>query len=288
MVAVFELKSNKMKKFLRGFARFLVGIVIVVELLLFMGLGAVRFRILNPSFWTNSFASSNTFTHIATQLQQTIQEGVPAEELDQEAINKTSEQIQTLLETNLERILSFLVDKDPNAKLLLYVPVEMLELPAEALAEITSEGISDETELNTLLPILGQEEEQIEKLNTNLDVARQVIALFPVVWAGLLVLLLLALIAFFFLGADKLQKIRGTGVIITVSGLLAVVIAVGVKQLAVYGLTNQPDIPPLVTNLIPELIDGFFSFGRNIGIGVAIVGGLVIAYTLKTKKGTKD
>ena len=106
---------------MKGFLRFLVGIFFIFLFILFLGLSAVRFRLLNPQFWGSALDKAEVYVHLegkVQELQQLQRSGKlnpqQQDELNQElalidAVSQldkvlTADKIQELIEENLERV----------------------------------------------------------------------------------------------------------------------------------------------------------------------------------------
>lgn len=299
---------------MRGFLRFLVGTFFISLFILLLGLSAMRFRLLNPQFWGSILGKAGVYLHLEGKVQESVagmmsddkvkeleqlqQSGQlsPQEKdkLDQTLalVNTvsqldevlTADKIQELIEENLERISGFI--KGKNKRLIVYLPIKDLGLPAELLSQPPLSIMTDQTDVEELLRTSAPEE-QVKQTMANLDKIQQIAGYLPLIWIGLLVGAVLALGAHFFLGKDIVKRVKGTSWLLIVSGLTAVIIAVGVKSLATSAINKSSQMPPVLAALLPNLAGQVFNLGQMIGVIVAVIGlgGMVtMAYLVKSGK----
>ena len=299
---------------MRGFLRFLVGTFFIFLFILFLGLSAARFKLLNPHFWGGVLEKEGIYLHLEDKVQELVigmMSGDKIKELKQlqqsgqlnpqqenelnqslaliEAIDQLDEvltvgKIQELIEENLERILGFI--KGKNERLIVYLPIKDLGLPAQLLSQPPLSLMSDKTDVEEFLKV-SMPEEQLKQMMTNLDKVQQIAGYLPLVWIGLLVGTALVLGAHFFLGKDIVGRVKGTSWLLIVSGLTAVIIAVGVKNLVTLAITKSSQIPPALATLLPNLVRQILNLGQITGVIVAVMGlgGVItMAYLIKSGK----
>ncbi|MFC1622061.1 hypothetical protein ACFL13_01615 [Patescibacteria group bacterium] len=304
-------------KFLKKLLRFLIGSLFTVLFLLSLGLAAIRFRLLNVGYWSGALENAGVYTMMEGQVQefggQMMAKMDPAE-LEQirqaynsgqlnaeerEAVEElltmvdafgsldetlNAEKIQYIVERNLERITGFL--KGKTEKLALYLPLAELGLPPMMLSEPPMSLMTEQTDVETYF-LATSPPEQAEVTIAQLKEIQHYASFFPALWGGTIFLTLLTLVGHHFLGTGKLKQVRGSGVLLLLSGLSAIGVAIAADQLILQSLKNGENIPEMMLTLLPDIVTGFFSLGKNAGIATAIIGAGVIGWTIyAVKKGT--
>ena len=302
-------------KFLRKLFRFFLSTLFIFIFLLFLGLTAVRFRLLNENYWNSALEQADIYAVLEGKFQDTISQMLTemnSQELIQvrqaydsgqlteeerkeagklftmidaiESLEDTlgAKEIQNLIEQNISRIVGFLNGK--TDKLALYVPLSELGLPPALLANPPLSLMSSDTDVEILISGLSSPDEAAKAVE-QLAKIQGIVKLLPVVLIGLFVLSTLLLVGHHFLGIGKLKQIRGTGGLLFISGLSAVGIGIGAVQAFIFAMNNaEQEISPMLLSVLVNIVEGFFSLGRNVGILVTVVGVGIIGWTIYAVK----
>ncbi len=269
---------------MKRFFRLVVGGIFVGVFLVFLALSAVKFRVSETVFWSGVLEKSGVYE----ELQSGAGEMMAGLTMDKKAVKGldkvlTAEEIQKIIEINLERFLGFI--KGGEKELVLFLPLDKLGLPASLLSRPPFSQLKGEVKVEVLLRA-SMPTEQVETVLEQINQIPGWWRVFGLVWGGLVVLLILLGIGHYAMGSTQMGKMKGTGTLLTVSGLLAVVIALGASNGLRIVLSQAVATQPLVAKLIPELVSEFMNLGLMVGVVVAVVGigVLVVAPRMVGKK----
>lgn len=299
---------------MRGFLRFLVGGFFAFIFILFLGLSAVRFRLLNLQFWQGTLKRARVYEQLEGKVQEMVKNMAIGDNIEklkqqQKSSKLTSEQqkqlnqgvkffeslgsldktltatkIQEISDKNVENILGFI--NGENKRLLLYLPVKDLGLPAELLNQPPFTNLSEATDLEQLIKTTSPPE-QADKTVQILKQVQLIAGYLPIIWWGLLLLTILTLVAHFSLGNNLISQVKGTSILLIFVGLEAVIIAAIVKVGVTAIITQAKQMPATVAVLVPDIVTQFFNLGQQVGsimAGVGLVGVVTAIYLAKSGK----
>jgi len=276
---------------------------------------AVKFRLLNENYWNKALEQAGVHTVLEGKFQDFVSQMMT--DMDPQEIERArqaynsgqlsaeerkkvgqalimidavenledtldAEKIQSLIEQNIGRITGFLNGK--TDKLMLYIPLAELGLPPEILINPPLSLMSSNTDIEVLIGGLSSPEES-EKVSIQLEKIQKIVSFLPLVLIGLFVLSAILLVCHHFLGIGKFKQIRGTGTLLFMFGLSAISVGIGAVQAAIFVMGNaEQEIPPILVTTISNIVEGFFSLGRNVGIVVTLIGVGIIGWTIYAVK----
>lgn len=276
-----------------------LGVIFFFVFLSFLLVGALKFRVLSPSFWKTALDKGGVYQQLQNQLEGSLaqsresvkQQGGPAgmskEMLRLLYIDKelTAERFRELIETNLDRLLGYINEKDKT--LVLYLPVKEWDLPVGVLGQPALAGLTGQTPIEEVLPLVGMKADQIKVTVEGLGQIKSVLGYLTVVLVGLLLLVLGIGVGHYFLGVGLVDRIGGTAWLLLISGLVAKLIGVGAGNIFELIATNsKPPMASWVADLGRSLVGQFFNLGATIGLVIGVLGlGAVVTLIILSKQG---
>lgn len=276
-----------------------LGVVFFFVFFCFLLVGAVKFRLLSPSFWKTALDKGGVYEQLQGQIEGTLsqsresveKQGGPAgmsEEmlrllyLDKEL---TADRFRELIETNLDRLFGYFNGKD--GELVLYLPVKEWNLPVATLGQPALAKLTGQTPIEDALPILGMKPEQIKSMMEGLGQVKTLLGYLTVVWITLLLLTAGIGAGHYFLGAGLADRIGGTAWLVMISGFVAKLIGVGAGNIfEMIAANSKPPLEPWIAELGRSLVGQFFNLGATIGLVTGIVGlAAIVAVIYFTKQG---
>lgn len=266
-----------------------LGAIFCLVFLVFLFVSAIRMRVLSPSFWKIAIEKGRVYEQLQTQvvnwrvqIEGSVKKQAGGKALPKEAakslapllaIDKllTSERFQELIETNLDRLLTYFKEKDKP--LVLYLPVTEWKLPVQAMGQPMLSKLSAQTPVEDFLPIMGMNPEKVKSTMEQLAQTKTYLGYLGIVWWGLLILMLCIGVEHFFLGEGLGKRIKGTAWMMAIAGLFAKLVGVGAEK--IFGMIAtgaKTPLPPWGVALGESLVGQFFSLGATIGLGVGLVG----------------
>lgn len=280
-----------------------LGIIFLYAFLTFLLIGALKFTVLSPEFFKTALAKGDVYKQLHNQVtklrvdleksltQKTGGKALPPQVARELApllsIDKTlsEERFKDLIETNIDRLFSYLGSK--NGELILYLPVTEWKLPIQTFGQPGLSKLTAQTPVEKALPALGLKPEQVKSTMSALSQAKTFVQFMPTAWFILFALVLGIALAHFFLGTCLADKIKGTAGLALTSGLTAALMGFGSSEaFELIGANSNPPLPVWGLELGKELINGIFGYGATIGGIMAIVGALaIITVFILTKLG---
>lgn len=299
LTIVGDLWFDETKEMVKRVLRTGLGVIFFFAFLGFLLVGALKFRVLSPIFWKTALDKGGVYQQLQGQVERTLsqsresvkQQGGPAgmskEMLRLLYIDKelTADRFRELIETNLDRFLSYMNGK--SKELVLYLPVKEWDLPVAALGQSALANLTSQTPVEEVLPLLGMKQDQIKVTVEGLGQVKSVLGYLTMVSIGLLLLVVGTGVGHYFLGVGLADRIGGTAWLLLISGFLAKLIGVGAGNIFELIATNsKPPVEPWMAELGRSLVGQFFNLGATIGLVAGIVG-LVTIVVVKylTKKG---
>ncbi len=276
-----------------------LGVIFFFVFFVFLLVGALKFRILSPTFWKTALDKGGVYQQLQGQVEGILsesresvrQQGGPAgmsEEmlrllyLDKEL---TADRFKELIETNLDRLFDYL-DGRQNS-LVLFLPVKEWDLPVVALGQPALAKFSAQTPVEHVLPIVGMKPEQIKSTMEGLGQVKTLLGYLTIIWIMLLLLTAGIGVGHYFLGVGLADRISGTAWLVMVSGLVAKVIGVGAGGIfELIASSSKPPMEPWIAELGRSLVGQFFNLGATIGLVTGIVGlAAIVAVIYFAKQG---
>lgn len=263
--------------------RIAVGVLFTFFFLAFLLVSALRFNFLSAKFWTGSAEKSGIYQELGSgvaQIQKEIDKKAGPGKVQLKGVI-TEARLQEVVETNVGRLVEFLNGKTKS--LLLFLPINEWNLPQEVVTSLPKLPWSKEMALGETLIGLGFPAQQSGVILKGLGQTQQALSYLIWVWLGLLVVVIALFVGHFLLGVGK-EKLKGSGVLLVMSGLLAAVIGwVGGKMggLLVQG---SAEWPVWAKTLVSGLFVEFFALGRTVGLVLVVAGGVVFGMTILSKQ----
>lgn len=277
-----------------------LGVIFFFVFFVFLLTGALKFRLLSPTFWKTALDKGGVYQvmqdkvgDFRDQMEASVRkqaggQAVPKGVTDLLAIPEqlTADRFRELVETNLDRLLGYLNDKDKE--LVLFLPVKEWKLPVAALGQPALAQLTGQTTPEQVMAAAGLGQEQATAIMKGLGQIKTIIGYLTVVWLGLLLVAVLMLVGHYFLGVGLADRISGTAWLLMISGFVAKLIGVGAGYIFELIATNfKPPMEPWIADLGRSLVGQFFDLGATTGLVAGIVGLVVIAavvYFSKTGK----
>lgn len=262
-----------------------LGVIFFFVFLSFLLVGAVKFRLLSPSFWKTALDKGGVYQQLQNQITGSLsesresvrQQGGPAgmseEMLRLLYIDKelTADRFRELIETNVDRLSGYLNEKDGG--LVLYLPVKEWNLPVAVLGQPALAKFTAQTPVEDVLPIAGMRPEQIKSILEGLGQVKTLLRYLTAVWIMLLLFTAGIGVGHYFLGVGLADRIGGTAWLLMISGFMAKLIGVGAGNIfELIAANSKPPLEPWVAGLGRSLVGQFFNLGATTGLVVGIVG----------------
>lgn len=280
-----------------------LGIIFLYVFLSFLLMGALKFRVLSPEFFKTALAKGdiykqlhNQVTKLRIDLEKSLRKETGGRALPPQVIRELApllsidktlneERFKDLIETNIDRLFSYLNSK--NEKLILYLPVTEWKLPISAFGQPELSKLTAQTPVEKALPAFGLKPEQVTSTIEVLSQVKTFVGFVPTAWFILFALVLGIGIAHFFLGTGLADKIKGTAGLALTSGLTAALMGFGTGEaLELVGANSNPPMPSWGLELGKALINGIFGYGATIGVIMATFGAVaLITVIILTKLG---
>ncbi len=276
-----------------------LGVVFFFVFLSFLLVGALKFRVLSPSFWKTALDKGGVYQQLQNQITESLSQsresvrqqggptGMSKEMLRLLYIDKelTADRFRELIETNLDRLLGYVNGK--SKELVLYLPVKEWDLPVATLGQPALAKLTGQTPVEEVLPLLGMKPEQIKVTVEGLGQIRSVLGYLPIVLVGLLLLTLGIGAGHYFLGVGLTDRISGTAWLLLISGFVAKLIGVGAGSIfEMIAANSKPPMALWMAELGRSLVGQFFNLGATLGLVTGIIGlSVVVVATYLSKKG---
>lgn len=294
-------------KMIKRILRAALGVVFFFVFFIFLLVGALKFRVLSPTFWKTSLDKGGVYQQLQGQVTKMLADmktslikdnggrALPPEAMKMLgpflSIDKllTAERFKELIETNIDRLFSYLDSNDKE--LILFLPVTEWKLPVQifipALAKLTAH-----TSLKDALPALGIKPEQVKSVMDQLDQIRILLGYLPIAWIVLLLLVVGIGVAHYFLGVGLADRINGTAWLVMISGFAAALVGFSADKIfESIAVSSKPPLPTWGIELGKSFIGQFFNFGAMIGLVtgvIAIVTIIGVIYLIKQGKIKKE
>ena len=281
-----------------------LGVIFFFVFFVFLLVGALKFRLLSPSFWKTALDKGGVYLvlqdkmgELRTQMETSIRkeaggQAIPKGITDLLLIPEQlgSDRLRELVETNLDRLLGYLEGKDKD--LTLFLPVKEWKLPVAGLGMPALSQLTGQTTPEQAMAAAGLGQEQVTTMTKGLTQIKMIVGYLTVVWLGLLLVVVLMLVGHYFLGVGLADRISGTAWLLMISGLVAKLIGIGAGNIfELIAVNSKPPMEPWIADLGRSLVGQFFNLGATIGLVVGIVGlGVIVAviYLSKTGKIKKE
>ena len=250
------------------------GTFFLITLLLCLFLGAVQTKLLQAQYWTTAIEKSGAYTELLLKIDS-LQEESNAVTLSKGLAPikisgmLTESRIRELVNENVNRALDFLQGNTTTLKF--YTPFKEWNIPIEAPKEVG---------LGELAVMLKMTSAQLKQTTQSLTTMQSVVRAIVLVNWGIAIFTGVLLIMHFLLG----KQLKDTAALLLTSGL----ITAGIGSLgALIGmlLSQDKQLPSWGKAIMQQLFSDFFSFGRNIGLGLMVVGvvGLILSKFVQKK-----
>lgn len=286
---------------IRRILRVGLGVVFYFVFLSFLLVGALKFRLLSPTFWKTSLENGGVYQELQNQVvglrsglegsvrKQTGGETLPPELLRNLApllsLDKllTADKFKELFETNIDRLFGYLEGKEKS--LVLYLPVKEWNLPVAALGQPTLAKFTAQTSVEDVFLLLGMKPEQTKVAIDGIVQVKTFLGYLVLVWLVLLVLTVGVLVGHYLLGVGVTDRLGGTAWLLIICGFGAKLIGVGIGNIFEFVAVNsKPPLPAWGANLGRNLVEQFFSLGATIGLVLGVVGLVVFGVTVFLSK----
>lgn len=276
-----------------------LGVVFFFVFFSFLLVGAVKFRLLSPTFWKTALDKGGVYEQLQGQVEGVLSEsresvrkqGGPAgmsEEmlrllyLDKEL---TADRFKELIETNVDRLFGYVNGKDKE--LVLYLPVAEWNLPVAVLGLPALAKLTAQTSVEEAVATFGLKPEQSKPILEGLGQVKTLLGYTTVVFVILLLLVVGIGAGHYFLGAGLADRIGGTAWLLMISGFVAKLIGVGAGNIfEMIAANSKPPLEPWIAELGRSLVGQFFNLGATIGLVTGIVGlAAIVATVYLTKLG---
>ena len=276
-----------------------LGVIFFFVFLIFLLVGALKFRLLSPTFWKTALDKGGVYEQLQSQIEGTLtqsresveKQGGPAgmskEMLRVLYLDKelTADRFRELIETNVDRLFGYLNGKD--GVLVLYLPVTEWDLPVATLGLPALAKLTAQTPIEDALPILGMKPEQSKPIMEGIGLVKTLLGYLTVVLDGLLLLTLGIGAGHYFLGVGLIDRISGTAWLVMISGFVAKLIGVGAGSIfEIIAVSSKPPMESWMAELGRSLVGQFFNLGATVGLVAGIVGlATIVAVIYFTKQG---
>ncbi len=262
-----------------------LGVVFTFFFLAFLLVSALRFELLSTKFWTKGVERSGMYQDLVLQVEK-MQAGIDKQGggLNIKGII-TEARLREVVEVNVERLVDFLNGKSKT--LALSLPLNEWNVPREVLGGLPKIPWGREIEISKALASLGFPAEQSQSLLKSIDQVQQVLSWLVWVWLGLLAVALVFLFVHYVLGDGKVDKVKGSGILLLGSGLIAALIGWGGGQIGSLVAQNSKDWPAWAKMIVSGLAAEFFSLGKMAGLVTAVIGIGLFVYASRVLKEVK-
>lgn len=263
-----------------------LGVIFFFVFLSFLLVGALKFRVLSPSFWKTALDKGVVYQQLQNQVEESLSQSRESVRQQGGAAGMlTAERFRELIETNLDRLLDYINEKDKA--LVLYLPVKEWDLPVASLGQPALASLTGQTPIEEVLPLVGMKADQIKVTVEGLGQIKSVLGYLTVVLVGLLLLVLGIGVGHYFLGVGLVDRIGGTAWLLLISGLVAKLIGVGAGNIFELIATNsKPPMASWMAELGRSLVSQFFNLGATLGLVTGIAGlGIVVAVFYLSRQG---
>lgn len=273
-----------MKNFLRIISRWLVGDVFLTLFLLFFLLTILRYRLLTANFWISSLENTGIYGQISLEAKKVAGDNPLGLQM---TAGLTADFFKDLVETNFTRLEGFLVGKETN--LYLYAPVGKSGLPKQLFQKPPLSLLSEKTDLIVLLNTLSGNPDSGNQLWKTVLLIKQIISYLPLAWFIALLLSGLLLVLHFWLGKTLKDRLWGSGVLLVISGITAIIIGKLSSLLAPELLPSIKIIPPFLLPVIKTVLEKAMDPAREIGLWAAGAGvaAAAVSFFIKNKEADK-
>ncbi len=276
-----------------------LGVIFFFVFFVFLLITALKFRLLAPEFWKTALDKGGVYVVLQDKMgelrgraEASIKKEAGGRAIPKGLIELLSipeqlgeERLRELIETNLDRLLGYLKGREKD--LVLFLPVAEWNLPVAALGQPALLRLTGQTPSEQAMAVMGMKQEQVAETMKGLGLVKTIVGYLPIVWLGLLIMVLLTLAGHYFLGAGQIDRISGTAWLVMISGFIAKLVGVGAgKIFEMVASNSKPPMEAWIAGLGRSLVGQFFDLGATIGL-VAGIGGLatVVAVVYLTKQG---
>jgi len=264
--------------------RWIIGNLFFALFILFLLLTIVRFRLLKADFWIETLKNTEIYNQISLESKKSVGDNPLAAQMVR---GLTPDFFQDIVETNLTRLEGFVVGKDTN--LFLYAPVNKSGLPKQIFQKPPLSQLSEKTNLIVFLNTMSGNPEAGNQLWKTALLIKQIISYLPMAWLAILSLSGLLLALHFLLGKTLKEKLRGSGVLLVVSGIVLISVVKSVPELVSGVLPSFNFIPPFLFPVIKTLLERAMEMGQKLGFWVTGIGVIVASasFLIKNKEAAK-
>src|SRR3989344_3494285 len=276
-----------------------LGVIFFFVFLVFLLVGALKFRILSPTFWKTALDKGEVYQLLQDQIAGSLSQsresvekqggpaGMPKEMLRLLYLDKelTADRFRELIETNIDRVFGYFGGKDKE--LVLSLPIKEWDLPVVAFGQPALAKLNAQTTVEDALQIVGMKPEQTKPVIEGLVLVKTILGYLTLVWIILLLLTVGIGAGHYFLGVGLIDRISGTAWLVMISGFVAKLIGIGAGRIfELIAVSSKPPLPAWGGELGRSLVGQFFDLGATAGLIVGILGlGGVIATIILSKQG---
>lgn len=252
---------------------------------------------MSSDFWKSTLRKGDVYqlmqaktTEMRAQAEASIKKETRGRALPKELITLfkisdklTTERYRELIETNLDRVFGYFSGKDE--KLTLFLPVMEWKLPLESFKQPALLRLTGQTSLDQVMMSLGYKQENITEVIASVGKLKTYLGYIPIIWSGLLLIVILMIIGHFFLGNGLVDQINGTAWLLIITGLSAKLVGLGANLLFNNISVNfKPPMEPWVIALGKELVEQLFTEWQGMGLMVSGIGFVMILVVVLLKK----
>ena len=276
-----------------------LGVIFFFVFLVFLLVGALKFRILSPTFWKTALDKGEVYQLLQDQIAGSLSQsresvekqggpaGMPKEMLRLLYLDKelTADRFRELIETNIDRVFGYFGGKDKE--LVLYLPIKEWDLPVVAFGQPALAKLNAQTPVEDALQIVGMKPEQTKPVIEGLVLVKTILGYLTLVWIILLLLTVGIGAGHYFLGVGLIDRISGTAWLVMISGFVAKLIGIGAGRIfELIAVSSKPPLPAWGVELGRSLVGQFFDLGATIGLIVGVVGlATIVGVVIFTKQG---
>lgn len=262
-----------------------MGDLFLILFILFSLLTVIRFQLLAADFWINTLQSTDVYDKISLEVQKSTGTNPLALQMTN---GLTPDFFQDIVETNLARLEGFLIGKETN--LYLYAPVGKSGLPKQLFQKPPLSLLSEKTDLIVFLNTMSGNPEAGGQLWKTILLIKQIISYLPMVWLIGLLLSGLLLGLHFWLGKTLKDRLWGSGVLLAISGITAIIISKLSSVLAPELLPSIKIIPQFLLPVIKTILEKAMDPAREIGIWAAGAGAAAaaVSFLIKNKEAERS
>lgn len=263
---------------MRLFARIILGALFLGILPLFLIAQATRSTLLDADFWKQTLKNSGTYQEIRTQISSMQQS------MRSPSDPPTEAEVQSVVESNVENIISFAHGNTPSISLAL--KPDELHIPSVFRQFPEFSPLYQPIDSSTLIDQYVKDPKQKTSVLEILSVIQFVGSKADMLWFVFLACSIVLFLGFFSLGDSFRSKFQPSTIMLLMAGLLSLAAAVATKQIFTSMLAGMQNLPPWTLGIATPMLQGFFLPGILGGAVITVLGlsGLLGSLAIPQKK----